>query len=272
MIYTDFHLHTSFSSDSTAPMESMVLQGIALGLKTICFTEHYDPDFPSIPSGMDFSLDFDAYYEETRRLAEKYADRIEILHGIELGVQPHLGRELDAFYKQYGSRYDFIINSCHLVERMDPYYPEFFHTYGPRDGMILYYETLYKNLLCFNSYQAAGHLDYACRYIPKPVPVFRYEDYRDILDAILTLIIEKDKALEVNTAGLKAGLDWPNPHMEILKRYKALGGTRITIGSDGHRPEHMAYDFAGLPSILKEAGFDHYEIYRKQQAVLLPIE
>ena len=35
MIVTDCHLHCAFSGDSEAPMEDMVRQGIALGLKTI---------------------------------------------------------------------------------------------------------------------------------------------------------------------------------------------------------------------------------------------
>ena len=271
MILTDTHLHSSFSSDSTAPMESMVREGIALGMKTLCFTEHYDADFPEIPSNLDFSLYFDAYYDEWLRLREKYGDKIELLHGIELGIQPHLGDELDAFYEDYGSRYDFIISSCHLVERLDPYHPEFFDKYGPYDGMQLYFETTYDNLICFDHYQSVGHLDYAARYIKDPAFVFHYEDYQEILDRILMLIIEKDRALEINTSGLKAGLPWPNPHMDILKRYRSLGGSRITIGSDAHRPEHMAYDFDKLPDILNEAGFDHYDLYRKQKPCRIDI-
>ena len=38
MIKADYHLHTSFSSDSEAPMESMIRQAISLNLETICFT------------------------------------------------------------------------------------------------------------------------------------------------------------------------------------------------------------------------------------------
>ncbi len=30
-IKTDYHLHTSFSGDSTAPMEDMILKGIDMG-------------------------------------------------------------------------------------------------------------------------------------------------------------------------------------------------------------------------------------------------
>lgn len=266
MILTDTHLHTSFSSDSRTPMESMVREGIRRGLKTICFTEHYDPDFPEIPAGLDFSLDFDSYHDEYLRMKTLYGDRIEILHGIELGIQPHLSDFLNDFYESQGGRYDFIISSCHLVDRLDPYYPEYFDSLGPKKGLFHYFETLYENLLAFDHYQTAGHLDYAARYIKKPVPEFHYEDYEDILDAILLHLIKKDKALEVNTSGLKAGLAWPNPHLEILKRYHDLGGRRLTIGSDAHQPEHMAYDFHILPDYLRQAGFDRYEIYRKQQA------
>lgn len=38
MILADYHLHTSFSSDSESPMEEMIRHAVSLGLKTICFT------------------------------------------------------------------------------------------------------------------------------------------------------------------------------------------------------------------------------------------
>ena len=44
-ILADYHMHTSFSGDSEAPMESMIEKGIALGLKHMCFTEHMDMDY-----------------------------------------------------------------------------------------------------------------------------------------------------------------------------------------------------------------------------------
>ena len=51
MILADYHLHTSFSSDSESPMEDMIKNAISLGLKTICFTEHHDIDYPDNPDG-----------------------------------------------------------------------------------------------------------------------------------------------------------------------------------------------------------------------------
>lgn len=272
MLISDTHLHSFFSSDSEASMEDMVLQGISLGLQTLCFTEHYDYDFPVTADGLDFQLDFDAYYSMFLKLKEKYASQITLLHGIELGVQKHAGTALINLYSKIGGRFDFIINSCHLVDGLDPYDSIFFETYTPAEGLRRYFENILDNLTVYPYFQTAGHLDYVSRYMPAPRPEFHYKDYADILDAILQYLIDNEKGLEVNTAGLKHGLLWPNPHMEILKRYRALGGEIITIGSDAHRPEDMAYAFDQLPAILSEAGFRYYTLYKEQRPVFIPIQ
>ncbi len=271
MLISDTHLHSFFSSDSEASMEEMVLGGITRGLRTLCFTEHYDHDFPVTEDGLDFQLDFDAYYSMFLKMKEKYASQIELLHGIELGVQKQSGPALINFYSKIGGRYDFIINSCHLVDGVDPYEKVFFETHTPEEGIRRYFESILENITVYPYFQTAGHLDYICRYIPQPRPEFHYEQYADVLDPILRYLIDNGKALEVNTAGLKKGLPWPNPHMEILKRYRSLGGELITIGSDAHRPEDIAYAFDRLPDILTEAGFQYYALYRSQQPVFIPI-
>ncbi|MCR2018533.1 PHP domain-containing protein, partial [Blautia pseudococcoides] len=87
-MYADHHMHTSFSSDSEAPMEHMVLGAIHRNMPSICFTEHMDFDFP--PGEFDFLVDMPAYQEKLMELKKKYEDKIEIYFGMELGLQPHL--------------------------------------------------------------------------------------------------------------------------------------------------------------------------------------
>ena len=65
-MYCDYHLHSSFSGDSDAPMEKMIQQGIRLGLPAMCFTEHLDPDFPG--GDCSFDLDIDAYQKKLLEL------------------------------------------------------------------------------------------------------------------------------------------------------------------------------------------------------------
>ena len=83
-ILADYHLHSSFSGDSEAPMESMILRGIELGLTQMCFTEHMDFDFPT--GEFDFLVDMPAYRDKLMELKKKYEDKIEIYFGMELGL------------------------------------------------------------------------------------------------------------------------------------------------------------------------------------------
>ena len=83
--------------------------------------------------------------------------------------------------------------------------------------------------------------------------------------------IGKGIALEFNTAGLKYGMKQANPHLDILKRYRELGGELLTIGADGHKPEHIAWDFKKAEEILKEAGFEYYTVYRRRKPEMIKI-
>ncbi|MEE1343047.1 MAG: PHP domain-containing protein, partial [Lachnospiraceae bacterium] len=86
MLTSDFHTHSSFSSDSKTTMEDMVIQGIKLGLTKICFTEHQDFGYPTIEPGMDFQLNIAAYKKQFDLLKEQYKNEIQLLFGIELGM------------------------------------------------------------------------------------------------------------------------------------------------------------------------------------------
>lgn len=125
-VTADFHLHSSFSGDSDTPMEQMILEGIELGLTEMCFTEHNDFDYPVTEreTAGFFEVNPDAYLYDFLKLREKYRDKITLLFGIELGLQPHLSKRNAAFAKEHD--YDFIIGSSHLCHGKDPYYPAFY--------------------------------------------------------------------------------------------------------------------------------------------------
>jgi histidinol-phosphatase (PHP family) len=58
------------------------------------------------------------------------------------------------------------------------------------------------------------------------------------------LLIETGKGIEINTSSFRYSMgDVRTPSSEILKRYKELGGEILTLGSDAHFPEHVAYKF-----------------------------
>ncbi|MDO4523057.1 MAG: histidinol-phosphatase HisJ family protein [Eubacteriales bacterium] len=257
----DFHIHSSFSGDSDTPMRTMIERGISLGLKTMCFTEHFDADFPN--GSEQFSLDTASYYNELRLLQEEYAPKIEVLFGVELGMQAHLG----SFYADYVRQFpfDFVIASQHIADHMDPYYPAYWNMHSVHDGIALYFQEMYDSIRAMKDYDTLGHLDYIVRYAKQFGSDYSYAEYSDLIDPILKYIISQDKCLEVNTAGFKAGLGHPNPAPEILARYRELGGEHITVGADGHRPEHLAYHFDLIDEYLKKLGFRHYCTFRQRK-------
>lgn len=118
-IRADFHLHSSFSGDSKAPMGEMVERGIALGLGQMCFTEHMDFDFPvseGIPKGF-FEVNTDAYLYELLRCRAVYGDRIKLCFGVELGLQAYLAEVQEGYVNSFP--FDFIIGSSHLCNGKD---------------------------------------------------------------------------------------------------------------------------------------------------------
>lgn len=272
MIKADFHMHTRFSTDSETPVREMAEQAVKLGLKTICITDHWDEDYPEgledVP-GVPFQFDLDSYGRTLKLLQEEYADRLEIRIGVELGLQPHLG----TFYREFVQRYpfDFVIGSVHLVNGSDPYYGELFREMGDEEG---YRETWRQTVQCvkeIRDFDVLGHLDYVVRYGIAQEKEYSYKKYADEIDEILKLLVENGKGLEINTAGLKYGLPFAHPHQDVLKRYRELGGEIITVGSDAHRPEHMAYGFGKVTDILQKCGFRYYAEYRNRIPEFYPI-
>lgn len=267
-IKSDYHLHSHHSGDSKASMEEMVKKGIAAGLEAMCFTEHVDFDFR--PHGKEaedtFSLNADSYLYELLSLKKKYEDKIELLFGLECGMQLHLAKENVRFIKEH--EYDFVIASVHVCGGKDPYYPEFFEGKKEEEVLREYLEETMQNIKVFGNFDCLGHLDYIIRYCKKMDRQYEYAKYKDIMDKILSYLIDREKALELNTAGIRKGMKEMNPAKDVLKRYYEMGGELITVGSDAHRPEEVASDFDKAEGLLSDCGFRYYTVYNGRIAMM----
>lgn len=259
MIITDMHTHTNLSGDCTASLEEMVQAAQAKKLTYYAVTDHHDIDYPEC--GIDFILDLDGSIRQLKEARELYnKPSFTLLRGIEYGLQPHLKDNLAALSQK--DDYDFIIGSCHIAGGIDPYEKEFFQGRSRDEAYQFFFENTLECLTLLDGFDALGHLDYAIRYWRKDKHrTYAYNQFKDVLDAILALLIKKDIALEVNTAGYPHKLNQPHPPYDVLTRYLEMGGELLTIGSDAHLPINVATHFDVVEERLKAIGFKSYTTY-----------
>ena len=270
-VRADLHMHSSFSGDSDTPMDEMIRAGLSRGLTHICFTEHMDLDYPvssETPPGF-FELDGDAYRRAFLGCRENWGEHIGLLFGVELGLQPHLAQANARFARSY--EFDMIIGSSHVCHGKDPYYPSFFEGRSQEEAYREYFASILENIRVFSEFDVYGHLDYVVRYGPRREQGYSYAAYRELFDAILTMLIQKGKGIELNTGGLSGGLREPHPCLEVLRRYRELGGEILTVGSDAHTPDRVGGFFDRAREILEACGFRYYTVFEKRKPVFIPL-
>lgn len=254
----DSHTHSMFSHDSRISPEAMARAAIDKGLEYLAFTDHCDRD--CLVAGMDWTqINLPQYVTDISCLKEKYKDKIYIALGLEVGYD----RRASGHYIKDLSFCDFdvVINSVHLVGLEDIYLKQYFEGKTKRYAYESYLNAVYESLSAPYDYDIVGHLGYVMRNAQYEDRRLIYEEYREIIDKILLKIIETDKTLEINSAVKTLPL-LCLPDMDILARYKELGGNNITFGSDAHQQERLAQNYDLICERARGLGFAHWTIYK----------
>ena len=257
MFFSDYHIHTSFSSDCSVPMEEMLKQAIRLGLKEIAFTDHVDFDYPDLE--FPFMLDYDKYSGAISELKAKYKS-INIKTGVEMGLQSNEKNRIDDFISKY--YFDFIIGSTHCVNGQAVYNDDFFSGKTKEEAYAEYFNDVLNSGKTFDNF---------CVYGPYKDKTLDISRYMDNIEEILKLLISRGQGIEINSSGIRYGLGYVNPKMEILKKYRQLGGEIITIGSDSHRVSHVAGNFKEAEAALLEAGFKYATVFKNKKPEFVKI-
>ncbi len=257
----DHHVHTAFSTDAPkeATMRAYIEQAKRLHLNTLMFTDHVDL---CTPKGIAESCpDYDQV-KATLRTLRKTED-MTLLLGVEFGYHADALSRYQTILNQVA--FDFVIMSVHSVQDLDLYHGELFETRSQEAAYEAYFNTVLELVQTTQNYDVVGHLDYIIRYGDFPTKDYDFERFKPIIDQILTTIIKHNKGIELNTSGLRYGLKHMHPKLDVLKRYKALGGTIITLGSDAHHPKALQADFTEAVKLLKKAGFTHITTFKNRQ-------
>jgi histidinol-phosphatase (PHP family) len=262
--FVDCHVHCNYSDDSVAQADDEVKYAHEIGLKGITFTDHYDLDYPN--PKYHFAFNVVERRQELAELSDRYQDKISVYNGIEIGIQPHVVKQ-SLEIVQHG-HFDFVICSTHAVDGFSLCSQSgFFEGKTKEQAYRRYLEEIYAAITNFTDYDIVGHIGYVRRYGPYAQRSMPYKQYQDILDMILKKVIELGKGIEINTSGFFYKLGTPIPELDLLKRYKQLGGEIITIGSDAHKVEHIGDSFDTGVEMLKQAGFAYVAHFDNRQPV-----
>lgn len=269
----DYHVHTGFSDDSTYPLEQVVRDAVALGLDEICITDHVDYGVKTDwDSGGEIqyrngeplaNADYPRYMAAIERVRSLYDGQIAVKTGMEFGVQVHTIPQFEALFLRYP--FDFIILSIHQVEDKEFWTQDFQAGRTQREYNERYYEEMLHVVQSYKHYSVLGHMDLIKRY--DRMGIYPFEQIKPFAAEILKIVISDGKGIEVNTSSHRYGLSDSMPSSDLLRLYRDLGGSIITIGSDSHSPAHLGTYLQEAKNQLNALGFHNFCTYQGMQPI-----
>lgn len=255
----DLHNHHERCGHARGGLGAYVAHAAEIGLATLGVADHAprfaDADDHPLPGIQMARSDFPAYLAEARALRARYADRLELLVGVEADYLP--GTE--AVYREALSSagLDYVIGSVHEWDGIHVYKPE---TWEGRDRRALfagYFEHV-RQAVRSGLFDVLGHLDAVKVYGPDV-----FELAGDEIEPTLDAIAESGIVVELNTAGYrKCGELFPRP--ELVERLHARG-VRFTFGSDAHRPHELTYAAEEVAALLDRVGVKELSAFRARE-------
>jgi len=260
----DYHIHSDYSIDATGTIVDYCDRALKLGLREICFTQHYDLEPLErarlhrrlVPMDSDW---LDYYLDDVNKARDAYKNTgLKIKFGVEVGCSQRYLKEIEKTLEQYS--FDYVIGSIHYLDETRISEPTEtwlrFRGQNARDVCRRYYLEIGR-VVKTGLFDAIGHLDiykkYGARYFGEDI----FYGYEGLVESIFDYMASNNIGLEVNTQCFRKGLSEPSPSGEILKIAKERGIRVITLGSDCHSVAQLGMDFDKAVQIIEDAGFQH---------------
>lgn len=253
----DYHLHSINSADGSLTIDEVCRQAIKMGFKEIAITDHLDYD---VPGKEDFLLDYESYTKEIEEAKEKYQGIINIVKGLEIGFQPHVRDKNNNFITKH--QFDFVIGSVHNINGLGLFNEDYYQEKTRKNAYTTYLQQVEFMVEKFPYFHVVGHLDVIRRFPGYSDRTMSIPEFKNQLEAILIKLIDSGKGIEVNSSGFRFGLNDTLPTLDVVKRYRELGGEIITVGSDGHRIHSIGSRIEEAFWVLKQAGFNYVCLFR----------
>lgn len=270
----DYHLHTTFSVDGFLTPEELCRRAIEVGTREIAMTDHVD-----FVEGDISMLKFqpDAFFDALARCRQEFQETGELIirAGVEIGESNHFGDEVGWLLESYD--FDFVIGSLHAANAVftdqpkDFEDPDYYRAHPVEETYNAYFVELL-TLARDGEYDVIGHLDLPKRHSVPAYGAFDPRPFEEPIRAVLEAVVDRGKGIEINTGTARRLTGVPSPDPLILTWYREMGGEILTIGSDGHQPEHIGWGLERGVAMAKEAGFSHLTSFSRRRPSPLPFD
>ncbi|MBD2845743.1 histidinol-phosphatase [Paenibacillus sp. IB182496] len=266
----DLHTHHERCGHALGTIEDYVKAGIAAGLSVIGISDHSpyfaEPDDQPYPYIAMRRSELEAYIGEVLRLKRKYADKIEVLLGMESDFFPE---HIETYRRAYARHpFDYLIGSVHQSRGVSIFNRNRWKGLSEdarRDEKAHYYALIRQSARA-GLFQILGHIDAMKGYYP----AFSEIEAAAAIDETLQEIAACDIAIEINTSGSTKDVGGWYPSDAILER-ACHYGVNVSFGSDAHKPERVGEDWEQVRLRLIELGFKHWVFYRALRPVVVPL-
>lgn len=249
-------------------LRAIVERAIELGFSHYGLSEHcprdraqdmYSDETDLSPA--DLQRIFTDYATEARGLQSEFADRIELLVGMETERLPPEGWQTRMAQLRDAMAADYVVGSVHEVDGIWVDYDAEHtaraaeHCGGTEALRIRYFERLAELVTSLRP-QVVGHLDLVRRFDPEP-----QFSAPEIAAATKTLeaVAAVGAVLDVNAAPVRRGFGPVYPAPVLLAQAQRMG-VGVTLGDDSHGVRDVGGGLDACLSAIGNAGYDavHY--------------
>jgi histidinol-phosphatase (PHP family) len=266
----DLHTHTALCKHASGTPEEYLAAAQKAGLAYWGVSDHfpapagYDAEFRMAPDDLPRYFDI---LDSLREAASGSAP--QVLAAVEFDYVPGRMDEVFAALDPLRPKFDYLIGSVHYVGGFAFDDPDKLADW-PRFGVDAVWDGYLADLQAFvelGGFNVMAHSD-----LPKKFG-FRPSDPGKVLQrmtAIYECAAAKGICLELNTAGLRVAADEIYPAPALLQAaFRA--GIKITLGSDAHKPEHVAYAFDRAAALARSIGWTTHTAFVRGTPVELPL-
>ena len=266
----DLHTHTALCKHASGTPEEYLAAAQEAGLAYWGVSDHfpapagYDAEFRMAPN------DLPRYFgilDSLRAAAD--GSNLQVFAAAEFDYVPGRMDEVFTALDPFRPKFDYLIGSVHYVGDFafdDPDKLADWPRYGV-DAVWDGYLTDLKAFVGLGGFDVMAHSDLPKKFGFRPT---NYEKVVRRMTEIYECAAAKGICLELNTAGLRVAADEIYPSPDLL-RAAFRAGMKITLGSDAHKPEQVAYGFDRAAELARSIGWTSHTAFVRGEAIELPL-